>query len=122
MELPLSRNWVERAWKPRFSSGMRRGGSGPRAYAGRAVRTRSQPSAAQRRRCGVGMGTFGTGMAFDAYPYTQSIARRGNVSQTHEQRQRVQIVTSAVAARTGAVIQRLGNFDSRKGRRDVEWM
>jgi hypothetical protein len=61
-------------------------------------------------------------MAFDAYPYTQSIARRGNVSQTHEQRQRVQIVTSAVAARTGAVIQRLGNFDSRKGRRDVEWM
>lgn len=68
------------------------------------------------------MGTLGTGMALGAYPYTQSIARRGNVSQTHEQRQRVQIVTSAVAGRTGAMIQRLDNFDLRKGRRNVEWM
>ena len=29
---------------------------------------KKQPSAARRRRCGVGMGTLGTGMALGAYP------------------------------------------------------
>src|SRR5258706_8656005 len=100
MELPLSRNWVERGWKPRFSSGMRSDGSGPRANAGRAARRRSQLSAKQSRRCGVGMEDLGTGMALGAYPYTND-ARTSNVSQTREHRQRVHNVTGAMAARLG---------------------
>jgi len=35
------------------------------------------------------MGALGTGMALDTYPY-KSIARRSNVSQTQELRQRMQ--------------------------------
>jgi len=74
MELPLSKNWGERGWKPKFSRGMRSGGSGLAARTGVAARRRQagriEARAERRRRCSVGMGALGTGMARGAYPYT----------------------------------------------------
>ena len=68
MELPFSRNWGGRGWKPKFSSGMRSGGSG---FAKTGVEARRmQTRVERRRRCSVGMGALGTGMALGAYPYT----------------------------------------------------
>jgi hypothetical protein len=69
IELPLRRNWEGRDWKPKFSSGMRRGGSGFAAKTGVQARRR-QAKVERRRRCGVVMGALGTGMALGAYPYT----------------------------------------------------
>jgi hypothetical protein len=89
MELPLSRNWEERGWKPKFSRGRRSGGSGPLAKRADVSRRRMDASHAREGRCGVEMREAGTGMALGAYLY-KLIPRRSNVSQTQELRQRMQ--------------------------------
>jgi hypothetical protein len=78
IELPLRRNWEGRGWKPKFSRGMRSGDSGFTAKRGAAASRRQagriQARVQRRRRCVVGMGELGTGMAQGAYPYTTDSA------------------------------------------------
>src|ERR1700722_17020633 len=99
MELPLSRNSLERGMKPRSSRGRRKGWSGPfevcsgplaREAAGTMPGRIRQASAQRRRRCDVGLGELGTGMAFGAYSYGTD-ALRCTVSQTKECGQRMQM-------------------------------
>src|SRR5216683_5319432 len=93
MELPASKNWVERGWKPSGSSGMRSEGSGPRAARrGAAVSRKSTRRLRQWRSRGVATMLTGTGMA--AYTYLYSLTVRSNtVSQTDEARQWVHVAS-----------------------------
>jgi hypothetical protein len=74
MELPLSRNSEERGWKPKSSKGKRSEGSGPFAMADTAATKKRNAKMERRRRCCVGLGASGTGMALGAYLYTIDIA------------------------------------------------